>query len=124
MRPGPLHVAYTVAIGVIAGREMAIVAYTTSRAWAGPKPPGVVTFGMDEAVQLAQARGFVLDLRRMAYVPITMAWFPRLDEPRRGILGRASKGLRGTLDGIALKLATQRPELLTRLGPLWEGPKT
>ncbi len=118
LRPGSPHVAYTIAIGIIAGRNMAVVAYTTSRAWTGPKPPGVVVFGPEEAAQLGQARGFVLDLRRMAYLPITTTWFPRLDEPKGGVLGSASKGLRGRLDRIAFELATRRPEWLSRLGPL------
>jgi hypothetical protein len=118
LRPGPLHVAYTVGIGGTPTRPMAIVAYTTSQAWTGARPPGVVTFSAEEAAQLGQARGFVLDLRRMAYVPLTTTWFPRLEEPGNGVLGRASRALRGRLDAIALELATRRPEVLTKLGPL------
>ena len=59
-----------------------------------------------------------LDLRRMAYLPLTTSWFPRLEEPCAGMLGRAPKALRSRLDAIALELATRRPEVLTRLGPL------
>jgi hypothetical protein len=60
---------------------MAIVAYTTSQLWPGSRPQGVVAFSTEEAAQLGQARGFVLDLRRMAYLPITPIWFPRLEDP-------------------------------------------
>jgi hypothetical protein len=98
---------------------MAIVAYTTSQLWTGLRPQGVVAFSKEEAAQLGQARGFVLDLRRMAYLPITPIWFPRLEDPGRGVLGRALKALRDRLDAIALELATRRPEVLTKLGPLW-----
>jgi hypothetical protein len=97
---------------------MAIVAYTTSQLWTGPRPAGVIAFTTTEAAQLGQARGFVLDLGRIAYLPITATWFPRLDEPGNGVLGRAPKPLRTGLDTITLELATRRPEVLTKLGPL------
>jgi len=118
LRPGPLHIAYTIGIGGTPTRPMAVVAYTTSQPWEGPTPPGVVTFNAADAAQLGQARPFVLDLRRMAYLPLTTSWFPRLEEPCAGMLGRAPKALRSRLDAIALELATRRPEVLTRLGPL------
>ncbi|HVC61730.1 MAG TPA: hypothetical protein VND19_15370 [Acetobacteraceae bacterium] len=60
----------------------------------------------------------MLDLPRTAYLPVTTIWFPRLDEPGNGVPGRASKGLCAKFDMIALELATRRPEVLTRLGPL------
>lgn len=97
---------------------MAVVAYTTSQPWEGPMPPGIVVFNTADAVLLGQARSFVLDLRRMAYLPLTAGWFPRLHEPGARVLGRAPKALRSRLDAIALELVTRRPEVLTRLGPL------
>jgi hypothetical protein len=118
LRPGPLHVAYTIGIGGTPARPMAIVAYTTSQSWDGVTPPGVLMFNAADAAQLGQARPFVLDLRRMAYLSLTTIWFPRLEEPGAGVLGRAPKALRGRLDAIALELATRRPEVLTTLGPL------
>jgi len=118
LRPGPPHVAYTIGIGGTSARPMAVVAYTTSQPWDGPPPPGVVIFNAADAAQLGQTRPFVLVLRRMAYLPLTTIWFPCLEEPGAGVFGRAPKVLRGRLDAIALELATRRPEVLTRLGPL------
>ena len=73
-----------------------------------------------EAAQLGQVRGFVLNSWRIAHLPITTTWFPRLDEAGNGALGRAPhpKELRARLEAISLELATPRPEVLTKLGPL------
>jgi hypothetical protein len=113
LRPGPLHVGYTLAV--------AAVAYTTSQPWSGPLPPGVITFDSEEAASLGQARAFVLDLRRLAYVPLTATWFPRAGEAGAGVLGRAPKALRDRVNAAVTELVKRRPESLSRSGPLW-GP--
>ncbi len=63
LRPGPLHVGYTLAVAAVAGGHGVMVAYTTSQPWSGPLPPGVIAFDSEEAASLGQARAFVLDLR-------------------------------------------------------------
>ena len=97
-----------------------MAAYTTSRPWTGALPPGVVAFDNDEAARLGQARPFVLDLRRLAYLPLTATWFPRVVERGGGVLGRAPKALRDRVNAVAAELATRRPETLDRSGPLWK----
>ncbi len=68
-----------------------------------------------------RGRAFVLDLRRLAYLPLTAAWFPRAAEDGAGVLGRAPKALRDRVNAMAAELAKRRPESLSKSGPLW-GP--
>ncbi len=121
MRPGPLHVAYTLAVAAGGGDYCVMAAYTTSQPWAGALPQGVIAFDSAEAAGLGQARAFVLDLRRLAYLPLTAAWFPRVGEEGAGVLGRAPKALRDRVNAMTTELAKRRPETLSRSGPLW-GP--
>ncbi len=123
MRPGPLHVAYTLAVAAVVGGHGVMAAYTTSQPWAGALPQGVIAFDSAEAAALGQARAFVLDLRRLAYLPLTTAWFPRVAEEGAGVLGRAPKALRDRVNAMTTELAKRRPETLSRSGPLW-GPAT
>lgn len=121
MRPGPLHVAYTLAVAAVAGGYGAMVAYTTSQTWAGALPQGVLAFNSEGAARLGQARPFVLDLRRLAYLPLTATWFPRVEEAGAGVLGRAPRAVRDRVNAIMAELVKRRPETLSRSGPLW-GP--
>ena len=98
-----------------------MAAYTTSQPWAGALPQGVIAFDSAEAASLGQARAFVLDLRRLAYLPLTTAWFPHAGEEGAGVLGRAPKALRDRVNAMATDLVKRRPEALSRSGPLW-GP--
>lgn len=120
MRPGTLHVAYTLAVAAVAGGYAVMAAYTTSQPWVGAHPQGVIAFDSSEAAGLGQARAFVLDLRRLAYLPLTAAWFPRVSEEGAGVLGRAPKALRDRVLVMTTELAKRRPETLSRSGPLWE----
>ncbi len=123
MRPGPLHVAYTLAVAAVAGGYGVMAAYTTSQPWAGALPHGVIAFDSEEAAKLGQACAFVLDLRRLAYLPLTATWFPRLGGVGADVLGRAPKALRDRANAVTTELAKRRPETLTKSGPLW-GPAT
>jgi len=67
LRPGQLHVAYTLAIAAVDGGYGVMAAYTTSQIWVGALPQGVIAFDIAEAAALGQARAFMLDLRRLAY---------------------------------------------------------
>jgi hypothetical protein len=96
-----------------------MAAYTTSQPWSGALPEGVIAFTSAEAAGLGQTRAFVLDLRRLAYLPLTSAWFPRITAPDQGVFGRAPKALRDRVNAAATGLAARRPETLSRTGPLW-----
>ena len=119
VRLGPLHVAYTLAMAVVGGGHGVMTAYTTSQPWVGALPQGVIAFDGAEAAILGQARAFVLDLRRMAYLPLTPIWFPRAGEVDAGVLGRAPQALRERVNAMAAELVKRRPESLSRSGPLW-----
>jgi len=122
-RPGPEHVAYVLRLtGDAEGNQSVIAAYTTSKPWVGALPPGVFQIGRDTAATMGQARAFVIDARRLAIVPLTAQWFPRLDQPRTGILGRAPKALRRQIEAAAIELLRRRPETVERLGPVWNPP--
>ena len=108
--PGPLHVAYALAVAAVAGGYGVMAAYTTSQPWPGALPQGVIAFDSEEAAGLGQARAFVLDLRRLAYLPLTTTWFPRMGEMRAGVLGRAAKALRDRVNAMTKELVTRRPE--------------
>lgn len=124
-RPGPQHLAYALVVSdPVSGTQGALLAaYTTSRPWpADAAPPlGVFRFDRQQAVALGQARAFVLDARRIAYVPITPEWFPRLGQPGLCVQGRAPKALQRSIWEVAEDLLTRHAELVEKLGPLWPG---
>jgi hypothetical protein len=126
-RPGPLHLAYTLAVSgaatPAASHEFsALTAYTTSQPRPHPAlPPGVFVFDQQTAASFGQGRAFVMDLRRLALVPVTPEWFPRLDQPGNGIQGRVPKRQERQPWRVAEDLLTRRSEIVERLGPLWPG---
>ena len=125
MRPGPAHLAYVLAVSspTATGRGDAIsclVGYTTSQPWLSPaRPLGVFVFDRQAATGLGQTRGFVMDLRRLAAVPVTRAWFPRLDETGGGVRGHMPKRQQLQYLQVVEELLTRRSEIIERLGPLW-----
>ena len=121
LRPGPPHVAYTLAVARTVSGHAAMLAFTTSQPWPGTLPHGVLAFDAASALAMGQTRAFVLDLRRLAYLPVTHAWFPRLGAERYGLLGRAAKPVRARINTVLAELLQRRPELVTRAGPLWKG---
>jgi hypothetical protein len=67
---------------------------------------------------MGQRKPFVLNPRRLAYVPINKEFFPQLNEPDRGVVGHASKGLQEAVKQDVIDLMERRPEAIERLGPL------
>jgi hypothetical protein len=117
-RPGPRHVGY-VALSTGSYSDGTVwLAFTTSQPWNGPKPFGVYSVDRGTAAAMGQSRPFTLDLRRIANVPVTSEWFPDLDAPAHGIVGRAPERLRLAYEAALTELARRRPENIERLGPL------
>jgi hypothetical protein len=117
-----MHLTYTLGVSGVTGTSQfsAISAYTTSQPWSSEAMPlGVRAFDRQEAAALGQSRPFVLDMRRLAFVPITPAWFPQVDQPGHGIQGHAPQALRRQLEQTAAELATRHGENVERLGTLW-----
>ena len=120
-RPGPRHIGY---VALAAGDEhgpVLFVAYTSSQPWRGARPPGIYVFDQPGAAAMGQGRAFTLDLRRMAALPLLSEWFPELDRPGHGIVGRAPDRLRVEFEAAAIELFRLRPETIERLGPGWPG---
>jgi len=123
-RPGPgEHIGYVLAVsGVPPVTITALVAFTTSQPWTSPsRPLGLFVFDRQAAVALGQGRAFVMDLRRLAAVPVTSEWFPRLDQVGGGAQGHIPKRQQRLYLQVVEDLLTRRPELIERLGPNWPG---
>jgi hypothetical protein len=125
--PGPRHLGYVIDVFAMGSQGAvheysALIAYTTSQPWNSPVcPPGVFLFDAAAAAGFGQHRAFVLDLRRLAFIPVTVAWFPWLDT-LEGIQGRATQHWQRQFKQATEDLLLRRAEIIERLGPLW--PKT
>ena len=109
--PGPSpHIAYHLgsdATGLV------MLAYTSSGPWRGAAsgtPPGIVEFTAAEAAKVNQ-KAFHIDLRTLAKVRLTEAWFPRWADASRGIVGIADAGVQARVLQAAKTLAG-RPETI------------
>lgn len=126
------HVAYTLAVtgsipataitGSSAPSEptyQCIVAYTTSqplRHAAGR--PGIIPFSAEQAAGLGQQRAFWLHLWRVAYLPVTPIWFPRLLDLSNGVVGSASRTVRRALEAKTKEVFSRHRPETEQLGPL------
>ena len=118
--PGPRHVGYILAAFARAGSPVAMVAYTTSRRWPGTVPLAVYPITAEEAAPMGQAKAFVIDARRIAFIPVTEIWFPDLTHPNRGCVGGAPHQLRARIQADMERLFKRSPANLERLGNLWQ----
>jgi hypothetical protein len=120
LRPGPKErIGYVADIRQIAGNPHFTVMslYTTSVRWA-PRmrlPPGVIPVEPAVAATMNQ-KGFVMDVRKIAFIPLTPGFFPRLAEPGKGIVHTASERFHQLVQNTLVLLA-KRPELVVKLGP-------
>ena len=96
-----------------------LLAYTSSGAWRGasPRPPlGVLDFDAPAAAALNQ-RPFHLDLRCLARVPLSEAWFPELAAAGQGLVAIAGPALRQRIMEAATQLAGRHAGLIEIRGP-------
>lgn len=118
--PGPVrHIAYVLGAREAGRGIQMLLAYTSSGAWRGAAetaPLGVVEFTAAEARALNQ-RAFHLDLRCLARVPPTAAWFPEIGTATKGIVAVASVRLQARIMKAATDLAARSPELIEVRGP-------
>jgi hypothetical protein len=120
IQPGPEeHLAYVINVKKSTdGTFLAVCLYTTSQPWRQSErtPIGIVPIEGDNAKELGQ-KPFVIDVRRMAYLPINKQFFGRFDTPGKGILQkRALKPLQDKILNVAAQLI-KRPEYIIQLGP-------
>ncbi len=113
-QPGLLHIGYCLGTD---GKQ-ALVAYTTSKPWPPDTipPQGVVIFDRQRARTLNQ-KPFVLDLARLARLPLTDRWFPDIGTPTNGVIAQAGATLRAELFSVAQDLLRRHREVLKLRGP-------
>jgi hypothetical protein len=120
LRPGPQeHIAYIVDLREI--REHAHLTvmslYTTTRPWQpGVKLPLGVLPVEPALARTMKQKAFVIDARKIAFLPLTPDFFPRLDRPDKGIVHTASERFHTLVRNILMELA-KRPDLVVPLGP-------
>lgn len=112
-QPGLLHIGYCLGTD---GR-LALIAYTTSQPWPSriPTPRGVRMFESPEARTLNQ-KPFVLDLARLARLPLSERWFPDIGTPSNGVIARAGTAQRTELFAIAQDLLEHHRETMRLRG--------
>jgi len=119
-RPRPTrHIAYVLAQNSARRPAQLLLAYTSSGPWrsAAPAVPlGVIEFGAAEAKALGQ-RPFHIDLRCLAQVPLTEAWFPDLAQPDRGVVAVAGARLQGRIQRVLDELVERNRHLIEMRGP-------
>ncbi len=120
LRPGPEeHVGYVAEVGRIGSNlHLTVMSlYTTTRPWEPgiQLPLGIIRVESAMAQKMNQ-KGFVMDARKITFIPITTAFFPHLGTPNKGIVHLASERFHQHVLNTLAKLA-KRPELIVRLGP-------
>jgi hypothetical protein len=120
LRPGPQeHVGYVADIRQIGGNAhfTVMTLYTTTTPWEPDVrlPLGVIPVEPAMAERMNQ-KGFVMDARKIAFVPVNSAFFPRIGEPGKGIVHTASQKFHELVQNTLMQLA-KRAELVVKLGP-------
>lgn len=102
----------------VGGRIAIVAAYTTSQPWpANVRPPvGVHRVSQEASSRLGHAKPFVIDARKIAFMPLTKEFFPQMDDPAGGKVGRD----RALADRVIpdLKTLSRSPGIIVRTGPL------
>lgn len=95
--------------------------YTTTAQWEPglPLPLGVIPITAAAAAKMNQ-KPFVIDARRIAFIPATDEFFPRLHAPESAVVHEATKEFRRHVASILAELA-RRPDLVQLLGPHTRG---
>jgi hypothetical protein len=61
-------------------------------------------------------KSFVMDARKIAFIPVNSAFFPRMATPDKGIIHTASQRFHEHVQNTLMQLA-KRPDLVVTLGP-------
>jgi hypothetical protein len=120
LRPGPKeHVGYVADIRSVGGNAhltvMSIYTTTTPLEPGVKYPLGIIPVEPTMAQKMNQ-KGFVMDARKIAFIPVNSAFFPRLADPDKGIIYTAAERFHQLVQNTLMKLA-KRPELVVKLGP-------
>jgi len=120
LRPGPKeHVAYVADVRQIRGKaHLTVMAiYTTTSPWQeGVKLPlGIIPIESEIARRMKQ-KSFVMDARKIAFIPVNSAFFPRMATPDKGVIHTASRRFHEHVQNTLMQLA-KRPDLVVTVGP-------
>jgi len=113
------HIGYIADIRRKQASQMTMMMlYTTSRQWNPdvPQPLGILPVNQDQARTMGQDKPFVVDARRIAFLPVTPSFFPRLMKPGNGIAGVAPKSFQQNVQNVLAELV-RRPDLIQITGP-------
>jgi hypothetical protein len=122
LRPGPdEHAGYIADIRRIDGKAHLTVMslYTTTTPWEPgvPLPLGLLPVEPAMAREMNQ-KGLVMDARKIAFIPVTQDFFPRLGEPERGVIHTASVRFHQLVQNTLMNQA-KRPEVVVRWGRIF-----
>jgi hypothetical protein len=113
------RVVYVADVRQHAGRQMFTVMplCRTTVQWerGTPLPLGVIPVAIGAAAKMKQ-KPFVIDARRIAFVPANESYFPRLRAPDGAVIHEATKAFRAHIENVLARLAN-RPDLVQLLGP-------
>ncbi len=84
-----------------------------------PARAGIIAFPQPQAEALGQREAFRLNLRRLAWLPATPAFFPDIDSASHGVTGRAPRELRRKIQAAFDDMAMREAGRIDRLGPVW-----
>jgi hypothetical protein len=100
-------------------RGIAVAVYTSSQVGKfGTNPPiGVIPVPVDRALKSGNRTAFFIDVRKRAFMPLSTEYFPELDRPGFGIVGRADKGLFAEARRQFILVNERHKEMIVNLGP-------
>ena len=119
------RIVYVADVRQKAGQQIFTVMslYTTTTRWEPgvPLPKGIIPITGVAATKMNQ-KPFVIDARKIAFIPATDEFFPRLRTPGSAVVYSAPAAFRRHIESVLAELA-QRPDLLELLGPHAPGPR-
>jgi hypothetical protein len=119
-RPGPMrHIAYVRAVVRLSSGALAadVMFTTTSPRMSAQIPPGL-SVRIAEAVsrRMGMRNSFVIDIHRLALLPLEAAWFPDI-ENTDFVIGRADDHLRDAVAKRYADMVDRDPAQVVRFGP-------
>ncbi len=120
LKPGPVpHIGYVMDVAQQPGKAYLTVAslYTTTRPWTPgtPIPKGVIPIAKEVARRMNQ-KGFVLDCRRIAFIPLDLEFFPAIQRQDKGIVHQMEPGFQKSIEKRVAAWMNERG-LVVFLGP-------
>lgn len=122
LRGGPLHVGYLLRVNASGSGFPGLLAYHHHHhgvAWSLANRRPCVRRGRSGPAAAAGVRHGFAACRLCAGRDHLISPAPRQRCWRAGVLARAPKAMRERINAVMIELFVRRPELVTRLGPLW-----